>query len=81
MRTGVPTGKVGAEAALLELCSVGLAGFGLSFSSGAATVGVEGDGLACWAERLRFNKKSNEAARMHLFMITPDFPKMTVKQG
>jgi hypothetical protein len=74
MRTGVPTGNVGVEEAVLELCEVALDGFAVSFSSGVAALGVEGDGLDCWAVRLRFNKKSNDTARIHFFMIAPDDP-------
>jgi hypothetical protein len=73
MRTAVPTGSVGVEAALPELCSVALEGLAVSFSSGAAAFGVEGEGLDCWAARLKLNKQSNDTARMHFFMIAPDF--------
>jgi hypothetical protein len=81
MRTAVPIGSVGVAVALPELGDVALAGFAVSFNSGVATLGVEGEGLACWAERLKLNKRRNDAARIHFFMIAPDYSEMTVKQG
>jgi hypothetical protein len=65
MRTGVPTGRV---AELLEFCAVAVWSFGVSFRSGLATLGVEGEGFDCWAERPRLNKKK---IRTQFFMIAP----------